>query len=229
MRLECISQNSIYRIHERPDQSAMIELRDSLHPIGYDFSFGSEVSPKDIQSVIFDARDRKDKSVVNMLILKSMKRAVYSTRDDIHFGLALEKYTHFTSPIRRYPDLIVHRTIDVINNRSKKGYDQKKLERIAEHCSVTERLSDEVEREAMDLERANLVKTRIGETFDGKIISIMPFGMFIELEGIFVEGFIPKSEMKANRRRRWFQIGDRLKVKITEADLERRRITLAFS
>jgi len=221
--------NSLYRIHERPDQTAMIELRDSLQPIGYNFSFGKEVSPMDIQSVIFDAQNRKDKSVVNMLILKSMKRAIYSTRDDIHFGLALDKYTHFTSPIRRYPDLIVHRTIDELNSKSTKNYDQKTLDRIAEHCSVTERRSDEVEREAMDLERANLVKTRIGETFNGKIISIMPFGMFIELDRIFVEGFIPRAEMKANRRKRWFQIGDQIKVKITEADLERRRITLAFS
>lgn len=219
---------AIYRIHERPDQMSMIELRDALQPIGYDFSFGKEVSPKDVQKVIFDARNRKDKSVVNMLILRSMKRAVYSTRDDIHFGLALENYTHFTSPIRRYPDLIVHRTIDNMNGKSSDSYDVNTLDRIAEHCSVTERRSDEVEREAVDLERANLMKDRVGEVFDGKIISIMPFGMFIELDGIFVEGFIPKSDMRAKRRKRWFRIGDIVKVKVTEADIERRRITLTF-
>lgn len=222
------SDAALYRIHERPDQEAMVELRDSLQPIGYDFSFGKEVTPKDIQKVIFDARNKKDKSVVNMLILRSMKRAVYSTRDEIHFGLALDKYTHFTSPIRRYPDLVVHRAIDDVNSRSSDGFGVKTLDKIAEHCSVTERRSDQVEREAIDLERAYLMKPRLGEVFNGKIISIMPFGMFIELEGIFVEGFIPKSEMRAKRRKRWFQIGDKVKVKVTEADVERRRITLAF-
>lgn len=220
---------AIYRIHERPDQLSMIELRDSLQPIGYTFNFGDEVTPRDIQKVIFAARDKKDKSVVNMLILKSMKRAVYSTKDDIHFGLALEKYTHFTSPIRRYPDLIVHRTIDDMNNKSPDTYDVKTLDRITEHCSVTERLADGVEREAVDLERAYLMKSRVGQVFNGKIISIMPFGMFIELEGVFVEGFIPKSEMRAKRRKRWFQIGDEIEVKVTEADVERRRITLGFA
>lgn len=219
---------ALYRIHERPDHMAMAELRDSLQPIGYDFSFGKEVSPKDIQKVLFDARDKKDKSVVNMLILRSMKRAIYSTRDDIHFGLALDKYTHFTSPIRRYPDLIVHRAIDDLNGRSSDGYKVKTLDRMAEHCSVTERRADEVEREATDLERAYLMRTRVGDIFNGKIISIMPFGMFIELEGIFVEGFIPKSDMRAKRRKRWFQIGDNVKVKVTEADIEKRRITLSF-
>jgi len=219
---------SIYRIHENPDIASIYELKQSLDDMGYKLNIGKKIKSKDIQKVIFDAKNSRDKNAVNMLILKSLKKAEYSTREIGHFGLALDKYTHFTSPIRRYPDLIVHRIIESLV--SKNGYQVEKsvLNKISEHCSIKERLSDEIERESMDLERAYIMKERVGEEFNGTVISIMPFGMFIELDSIFVEGFVHRSEMRAGKKKRWYLVGQKVRVKIKESDVEKRRIRLSL-
>ena len=219
---------SIYRIHENPDLSSIYELKQALDELGYKLNIGNKIKPKDIQKVIFDAKDSRDKNAVNMLILKSLKKAEYSTREIGHFGLALDKYTHFTSPIRRYTDLVVHRIIDSLVTNNGFQVDKSVLNKISEHCSKTERVSDEIERESIDLERAYIMKNRIGEEFDGTVISIMPFGMFVELDSIFVEGFIHRSEMRAGKKRRWFVTGQKVRVKVKEADIEKRRIRLSL-
>ena len=160
-----------------------------------------------------------------LLILRSLKRAVYSTRGSGHFGLALKYYTHFTSPIRRYPDLIVHRIINALLKRQSHPYTEDTLEWISEHSSKKERIADLVERESINLERAHLMKSYVGHEFDGIVISVLPFGMFVEVEKLFVEGLVPKDTIN-NWRKRWFDIGQKVKVKVVEADVEKRRITL---
>jgi len=222
---------SIYRTHENPDSASVYELKQDLDEMGYKMKVGKEISPQDIQKVMLEAKERPDGNVVNMLILKSLKKAEYSTREIGHFGLALSRYTHFTSPIRRYTDLIVHRIIESLISNNGYKVDKWQLDEISEHCSKKERISDEIEREILDLERTDLMGDKIGKVYEGKIISIMPFGMFVELNSIYVEGFVHKSDMRVignNGRRRWFVVGQKVKVKVKKADIARRRVRFSL-
>ncbi len=216
---------SIYRIHETPDADSLVKLKDGLKKLGYMLSATDKIDSSDIQRIINQSKGKNEEVPVNMLILRSLKRAFYSALDEEHFGLALVHYTHFTSPIRRYPDLIVHRILNALFLKKSPPYDEKTVEWIAEHSSKRERLATEVEREAMNIERTQLMKPYIGEEFEGIVISVMPFGMFVEITEMFVEGLVPKDSIP-NWRNRWFDIGQRVKVKVVDANLEKRGITL---
>ncbi|TFG75495.1 MAG: VacB/RNase II family 3'-5' exoribonuclease [Thermodesulfobacteriales bacterium] len=216
---------SIYRIHETPDADSLIKLKEGLKKLGYMLSASDDINTHDLQNIINQSKGKSEEVPVNMLILRSLKRAFYSVLDEEHFGLALIHYTHFTSPIRRYPDLIVHRILDSLFLKKSPPYDEKTVEWIAEHSSKRERLANEVEREGMSIERTELMKPYIGEEFDGIVISVMPFGMFVEIKEMFVEGLVPKDSIP-NWRNRWFDIGQKLRIKVVAADLEKRGITL---
>jgi ribonuclease R len=216
---------SIYRIHETPDPESLVKLKEGLKKLGYMLSAREDIDTFDIQRIINQSKGKNEEVPVNMLILRSLKRAYYSALDEEHFGLALIHYTHFTSPIRRYPDLIVHRMINSLLLKKSPPYDEKTVEWIAEHSSKRERLANEVEREAMSLERTQLMKPYIGEEFEGIVISVLPFGMFVEIKEMFVEGLIPKDSI-TNWRSRWFDIGQKVKIKVVAANLEKRGITL---
>lgn len=216
---------SIYRIHENPDADSLVKLKEGLKKLGYMLSASDDIDTHDLQRIIDQSKGKNDEVPVNMLILRSLKRAFYSVLDEEHFGLALIHYTHFTSPIRRYPDLIVHRILDALFLSKSPPYDEKTVEWISEHSSKRERLANEVEREGMSIERTELMKPYIGEEFDGTVISVMPFGMFVEIKEMFVEGLVPKDSIP-NWRNRWFDIGQKLKVKVVAANLEKRGITL---
>jgi ribonuclease R len=179
----------------------------------------------DLQRIINKSRNKSNQLAVIMLILRSLKRAVYSTLREGHFGLALDHYTHFTSPIRRYPDLIVHRIVNALINNQSHPYTEDTLEWVADKASKKERTADLIERESINLERAHFMKSYIEEDFDGIVLSVLPFGMFVEVEKLFVEGLVPKDSVK-NWRKRWFDIGQKVSVKVVEADVEKRRITL---
>lgn len=216
---------SIYRVHEQPDMESLIDLSEGLRKLGYKLSVEEKVNTLDIQHVINKSRGKPDEIAVNMLILRSLKRAVYSTLEEGHFGLALDHYTHFTSPIRRYPDLIVHRILNSLLRKGAQPYDLESLDWMSDHSSKKERRADEIEREAINLERAYLMKSYVGKEFEGVILSVLPFGMFAEVKEVFVEGLIPRDSV-VNWRKRWFDIGQNIKVKIVDADVEKRRITL---
>ena len=216
---------SLYRIHETPDEDSLIKLKEGLKKLGYMLSASQDINTHDLQRIIDQSKGKNEEVPVNMLILRSLKRAFYSVLDEEHFGLALVHYTHFTSPIRRYPDLIVHRILDSIFVKKSPPYDEKTVEWIAEHSSKMERLANEAEREAMSIERTQLMKPYIGEEFDGIVISVLPFGMFIEIKEMFVEGLVPKDSVP-NWRNRWFDIGQKLRVKVVDANLEKRGVTL---
>ncbi|MEM7008130.1 MAG: VacB/RNase II family 3'-5' exoribonuclease, partial [Thermodesulfobacteriota bacterium] len=149
---------SIYRIHETPDMDSLVKLKDGLKKLGYMLSVNDNMDSLDIQRIIDQSKGKNEEVPVNMLILRSLKRAFYSAMDEEHFGLALVHYTHFTSPIRRYPDLIVHRILNSLFLKKSPPYDEKTVEWIAEHSSKRERLANEVEREAMSIERTQLMK-----------------------------------------------------------------------
>jgi len=217
---------SIYRIHESPDPDSIEQLRENLLKIGIKANFGGQIKQQDIQAVIKAASGRKDREQINFMILRALKKAVYSTKHVPHFGLAIDDYTHFTSPIRRYPDLVVHRIIDEILQKRTPSYDSARLKRIAERCSILERTAEDAERQFMNLETANFMKSRVGDLFHGKILSIHPFGVFIEIEEHFVEGLIPEHFYKIRgRKRKWFELGEEVRVKLVSADMERRRLT----
>jgi ribonuclease R len=215
---------SVRRIHEPPDFTSIKELSQELKNLGYALNIYGKPKAGDIQRIIFESKDDSQKIAINTLILRSLKRAVYSTEREGHFGLALDHYTHFTSPIRRYPDLVVHRVVNSLINKRRPPYDEESLEWIASHSSMRERFADEVEREAIKIERVYMMKHHVGKEFDGFVISVLPFGIFVELREIFVEGFLPIEKIR-NRGRR-FKLGQGVRVKVIEADLERRRITL---
>ena len=217
---------SIYRIHESPDPDSIEQLRENLLKIGIKANFGGQIKQQDIQEVMKAASGRKDREQINFMILRALKKAVYSTKHVPHFGLAIDDYTHFTSPIRRYPDLVVHRIIDEILQKRTPSYDSARLKRIAERCSILERTAEDAERQFMNLETANFMKSRVGDLFHGKILSIHPFGVFIEIEEHFVEGLIPEHFYKIRgRKRKWFELGEEVRVKLVSADMERRRLT----
>ena len=217
---------SIYRIHEPPDPDSIEQLRESLLKMGIKANLGARVKQSEIQAVMKAASGRRDREQINFMILRALKKAVYSTKHVPHFGLAIDDYTHFTSPIRRYSDLVVHRIIDDILGEKAPSYDSARLKRIAERCSILERTAEDAERQFMNLETANFMKTRVGEVFHGKILSIHPFGIFVEIEEHFVEGLIPEHSYKSRgRKRRWFELGEEVRVKLVSADMERRRLT----
>ena len=216
---------SLYRVHEGPDEESMLELTEGLKKLGYTLSTGDNADTLDFQRIINMSRGRPEEIAVNMLILRSLKRAVYSTEQKGHFGLAIKHYSHFTSPIRRYPDLIVHRITNSLMKNGAHPYEKESLDWIAEHSSKRERHADEIEREAINLERAHLMKSYIGQEYEGVILSVLPFGMFVEVKEVFVEGLVPKDSI-VNWRKRWFDIGQTVRVKVTAADVEKRRITL---
>lgn len=217
---------SIYRIHEPPDPDSIKQLRESLLKMGIKANLGARAKQPDIQAVMKTASGRRDREQINFMILRALKKAVYSTKHVPHFGLAIDDYTHFTSPIRRYPDLVVHRIVDDILEKKDPSYDSALLKKIAERCSTLERTAESAERQFMNLETANFMKTRVGEVFHGKILSIHPFGVFIEIKEHFVEGLIPEHFYKhKGKKRKWFELGEDVRVKLVAADLERRRLT----
>ena len=217
---------SIYRIHEPPDPDSIEQLRESLLKIGIKANLAARAKQPDIQAVMKAASGRRDREQINFMILRALKKAVYSTKHVPHFGLAIDDYTHFTSPIRRYSDLVVHRILNDILAKKDPSYDSALLKRIAERCSILERTAEDAERQFMHLETANFMKTRVGDVFHGKILSIHPFGVFIEIKEHFVEGLIPEHSYRGKgRKRKWFELGEEVRVKLVSADMERRRLT----
>lgn len=217
---------SLYRIHEKPDELAIMELKKELNDIGLDVKVSGDITPKEIQKVLWQAKDRNDSNTISMMVLRSLNKAIYSTKHIPHFGLAIDDYTHFTSPIRRYPDLIVHRVLDSLISNEDQHYKIHVLDRIAEKCSVREREAEKVERESINLESAFFMKDHLDSTFEATVISIHPFGVFVELVDYFVEGLIPKGTYRGKGKKKvWFEIGDKVNVKLVEADVKKRRLT----
>ena len=183
----------LYRSHEGPGADKLIELRKFLALRGLQLGGGDHPGAIDYAATLASADDRPDKLVVQTVMLRSMNQAVYSTRNAGHFGLALEEYAHFTSPIRRYPDLMVHRAIKhmlVHNDRSNFEYSQNHMAEIGDHCSTTERRAEEASRDVVAWLKCEFMQDHIGGTYEGVITGVTSFGLFVELAGIHVEGLV---------------------------------------
>ncbi|MDO4323250.1 MAG: ribonuclease R [Lachnospiraceae bacterium] len=226
----------VYRTHEPPDEEKIQKLAAFIANFGYGMKgISDEIHPKELQKLLSRIADTPEETMISRLTLRSMKQARYTTESTGHFGLAAQHYCHFTSPIRRYPDLQIHRIIkDTLRGRMR----QEKIEHykeilpeVAEHCSKTERRADEAERETVKLKKAEYMMRHIGEEFDAVISGIMSYGMYAELPNT-VEGLIHVSRMYDDRyyyreetyemygmdTGRVYRLGDAVRVRVLDAD-----------
>src|SRR3972149_1964143 len=232
----------IYRVHESPDEDKIMEFNEFMEDLGYKFKLNHQ-QPKTFQRLLNKLEGKSEETLINQLLLRSMKQARYSTENIGHFGLASEHYTHFTSPIRRYPDLIVHRLIkEVSKNRrikeERKSLLDAKLMDIAKHSSERERLSMEAEREVVELKKLEFMQDKIGSEYDGVISGVVAFGFFVELEDILVEGLVRVTSMyddfyrfeerqhrlAGDRTDKVYRLGDKVRVRVDKGDMEKRKI-----
>ena len=228
----------IYRVHEPPKKEAIEEFRRFVSHLGYRMRKDTDQSPKELQRVLFDVKGKPEERMVNQILLRSMKWARYSAKNLGHFGLASDAYTHFTSPIRRYPDLIVHRLLKRVLSKMEVQIAEEVLASKADHLSDKERVGMEAEREIVDRYRVRFMRDRIGEEFEGIISGVTAFGFFVELKDIFVEGLVRVTSLPddyyqyhekqycliGERTHKTFRIGDQVKVRVDRVDVERRHI-----
>ncbi len=232
---------SLFRIHAAPTTEKLTDLRAFLAELGLRLPGRKIPKPKDYALFLKSITTRADISLIQTVLLRSLSQAVYSPENIGHFGLAFDAYTHFTSPIRRYPDLIVHRAIRHILAKQKPkkfSYDAVTMARLGEHCSTTERRADEATREVLDWLKCEFMRERIGEHFSGIITNVTGFGLFVELKDIYVEGLVhvtalqndyyqfdPKKHcLIGERTGKVYRLGDPIKVCIGRVDLDQRKI-----
>jgi len=230
----------LYRVHEGPTPEKLSALREFLKGFGLSLSGGDKPRASDYAKVIARAKDRPDAQLIQTVMLRSLKQAVYSPDNAGHFGLAYESYTHFTSPIRRYPDLLVHRAIKAVLKKSR--YEPGNWHELGAHCSMTERRADDATRDVAAWLKCYYMKDRVGDTFTGSISGVTAFGAFIALDEVYVEGLLHVSElgrdyfhfdaskhqMMGERTRKRYRLGDRLQVKVVRVDLDTSRIDFAL-
>ena len=234
-------QPTLYRIHEGPTPEKLLALRDFLKEFGLQLRGGDEPRAKDYAGTLAKIKDRPDAQLLQTVMLRSLRQAVYSPDNVGHFGLAYESYTHFTSPIRRYPDLLVHRAIKAVLNGT--VYTPGNWHELGEHCSLTERRADDASRDVEAWLKCYYMQDKIGETFDGVISGVTGFGLFVALDGIYVEGLVHISELPSDyfhfdagkhmllgeRTGKRYRLGDRLRVKVARVDLETSKIDFVLT
>ena len=232
---------TLYRIHATPSGEKVTDLQEFLKEMGLGLRGGSKPSGKNYADVLKQAKGRPDEHLINTVLLRSMPRAEYSPDNIGHFGLAHEFYAHFTSPIRRYPDLLVHRAIRHILAGKKADsfeYSQAVMREHGEHCSTTERRADDATRDAVDWLKCEFMLDKIGETYAGIISSVTSFGLFVELQDIYVEGLVHVTAMgndyyhfdpirhwlMGERTNKTYRLGDQLNVRVVQVNLDERKI-----
>lgn len=225
----------LYRIHERPKEEKISELNSYLRPLGYMINFDEKVEPRDVQKVLQKAKGTKEEMFISTMTLRSMTKARYSEINDIHFGLAFDYYSHFTSPIRRYADLTIHRIIKRHLKGKLSGGIVKNLKvilpEIAEQVSRTEKIAQDAERQVQDIKMAEYMSERLGERYDGRVSSITNFGIFVELDNL-IEGLVSYRSMDGYYEfdldhykavdydtKNEFHIGDEVKIEVINVDL----------
>lgn len=232
----------IYRIHEKPDETRVTEFNDFLHGLGYHLKGTHDVHPKTLQELLQKVEGTREEKLINTVMLRSLKQAKYSASHEGHFGLAAVYYSHFTSPIRRYPDLMIHRIIKEWKkkerlSKKKAEYWENSLPVIAQVSSERERRAVEAERETVELKQMEFMQDKIGEEFEGIISGLANYGMYVELENL-VEGLVHVSTMLddyyhyhekkfaliGERSGNTYRIGDVVKVRLERINLDERKL-----
>lgn len=236
---------ALYRIHDGPKEDKLTDLRSFLGEVGLSLGGGDKPQARDYADLLEAAKGRPDFHLIQTVLLRSMSQAVYSPENIGHFGLAFPAYTHFTSPIRRYPDLVVHRAIKHALDGSKGEdfiYSLPQLGTLGEHCSTNERTADEATRDATNWLKCEYMLDKVGERFDGIITSVTSFGLFVELNDIYVEGLVHITSLDndyyhfdpvghrltGERSGHIYRLGDTIRVKVASVSLDDKKIDFAL-
>lgn len=238
---------TLYRVHETPDDDRLEGFRSFLGELGLTLGGGDEPQPKDFTKLLQQVAERPDHELIQTLLLRSLKQAVYTPDNEGHFGLALDEYAHFTSPIRRYPDLLLHREIkyqlkkagrDLSGLEGAFHYGEKHMAELGAHCSSTERRADEATRQVDEWLKCEYMQDHVGAEFDGVVSTVTNFGFFVRLNDLMIDGLVHISSLSSEyyhfdaqrhfligeHSRRVFRIGDNLKVKVKGVNLGERKI-----
>lgn len=235
-----------YRVHEKPEALKVQALREFLSAQGLKLGGGDRPEAIEFAALMDRVKDRPNRNLVQSVMLRSLMQARYSAGNNGHFGLALSHYAHFTSPIRRYPDLLLHRALKHLILKRKKGsfeYAEADIERHSAHCSTTERRADEATRDAVTWLKCEYMSDRVGEIFDGVISGVASFGVFVELKGLFVDGLVHVSSLSndyyqyeahhhrliGDRSGRVYNLGDIVRVRVARVNLDERKIDLEMA
>ncbi|GGI87207.1 ribonuclease R [Legionella impletisoli] len=239
--LQKASIPTLYRVHPAPEEDKILELRKFLNEMGYQLSGGKKPTPKDFQITMEKLDGKPEQHLIETVMLRSLKQAQYIESNDGHFGLAYSAYTHFTSPIRRYPDLLIHRAIGHLldnNPIDEFEYDEEEMSRLGKHCSATERRADEATREVVAWLKCEFMQDKLGQVFRGRISAVTGFGIFVELEEYYIEGLVHVTSLKndyysfdptkhrlvGERTGQVYHLGDKMTVLVARVDLDERKI-----
>jgi ribonuclease R len=227
---------ALYRVHEGPTPEKLKALHEFLGEFGFFLTGGDDPHAKDYADLLVKIKGRPDEQLLQTVLLRSLRQAVYTPENAGHFGLAYDAYTHFTSPIRRYPDLLVHRAIKAcLKNET---YNPGNWETIGTHCSMTERRADDATRDVVAWLKCFYMQDKINEEFDGVISAVVSFGVFVALNEVFVEGLVHVTElgqdyfhfdaarhqMMGERTGKRFRLGDKVRIRVVQVDIESSRI-----
>ena len=239
---------ALHRVHEAPDVKKVEDFEEFITTLGYSLgTTGRTVTPKQFQKLVDRIRGTPEERPIASLMLRTMQKARYDAASLGHFGLATEHYTHFTSPIRRYPDLLVHRVLresrhgEMTSAREEELIED--LPEIAKHTSEMERRADEAERELLQWKKVRFMADKVGDEYDGFITGVAPFGLFIELSEHYVEGLVHISSMaddyyrfldqqhilKGENTKKVYRLGDKVRVQVVRVDMERRQVDLGLT
>ena len=246
-RLHAAAAGALFRIHEPPDGEKVEEFLELVKTFGHRIPGDpSEVAPQDFQRILRQVAGKPEERLVSYLLLRTMKLARYHEENLGHFGLATTDYAHFTSPIRRYPDLVVHRALRALRKRQdpeKEVGPRALLPEMGLHLSEKERKAAEAERELLEWKKVRFMAERLGEVFPGTITGVQSFGLFVELDAIYVQGMVHVSTMsddyylfnekthslRGENTAKAYRLGDRVEVQVVRADLDRRQVDFALA
>ena len=251
--VEKASEPALYRIHDKPTNEAITAFRSVLSELGLELPGGNKPEPRDYAALLVSIADRPDHEMLQTMLLRSMKQAVYDPENRGHFGLALQSYAHFTSPIRRYPDLSLHRAIKYLlardeghtGNSTPTGgwhYSMEEMLQLGQHCSMTERRADEATRDVADWLKCDFMQDQVGNTFPGVIASVTGFGFFVRLTDLFIDGLVHVSSLDNDYYRfdqigqrligesggQTYRLGDRVEVKVEAVNMDERKIDFSL-
>ena len=232
---------ALYRIHEKPSAEKLSDLNEFLAELGLRMEGGDSPTAKDYANLLERVKERPDFHVIQVVLLRSMMQAVYSDNNVGHFGLAFPAYAHFTSPIRRYPDLMVHRALKhLLTDEAPEAfeYTHQHLTAMGEHCSATERRADDASRDAADTLKCEFMLDKVGEDYEGVISGVNSFGIFVELNGVYVSGLVHITaldydyfhfdpighRLRGERTGKVYRLGDTIKVRVAAVNIDDRKI-----
>jgi ribonuclease R len=245
-RLADAGVGALFRVHEQPDAERVEEFSELVASFGYRIPTNlAEIRPEDFQLILRQIAGKPEERLVSTLLLRTMRLARYHEENLGHFGLATKMYAHFTSPIRRYPDLVIHRALRALRQGSDEARDAQLRDALPEmgrHLSEMERRADEAERELVEWKKVRFMADKLGDVFAGYVTGVQSFGLFVELDAVYVQGLVHVSSMsddyysfnekahllKGESTKKTYRLGDKVEVQVVRVDLERRQIDFAL-